>query len=71
MRSGKCPKCQHEKIKIIKDFLHHSGGGNIPIKNNLFFASDHALKTYYICENCGYIEEYLEGEELIKIKNKV
>ena len=67
MRTGKCPKCQHEKIKIIKDSLHRSGGGNIPIIGTF----KHALKTYYICENCGYVEEYLEGKELEKIKGGI
>lgn len=28
-KTGICPKCNHDKIIIIKDQLHENGGGNI------------------------------------------
>ena len=27
------------------------------------------MKTFYICENCGYIEEYLDKEKIKKLLN--
>ena len=34
-KTGICPKCNHDKIIIIKDQLHKNGGGN-PQKLKLF-----------------------------------
>ena len=78
-KTGICPKCNHNKIIIIKDQLHENGGGNISqITNHLdkpsevfavFKEGNTAKKTFYICENCGYIEEYLDKEEIEKLLN--
>lgn len=66
-KTGICPKCNHDKIIIIKDQLHENGGGNISQLTNhinkpsqvfaIFKEGNTAKKTFYICENGGYIEE--------------
>ena len=67
-KTGICPKCNHDKIIIIKDQLHENGGGNISqITNHINKPSQ--VFTFYICENCGYIEEYLDKEEIKKLLN--
>ena len=63
-KTGICPKCNHDKIIIIKDQLHENGGGNISQITNhinkpsqvfaIFKEGNTAKKTFYICENCGY-----------------
>ena len=76
-KTGICPKCNHDKIIIIKDQLHENGGGNISqITNHInkpsevfsvFKEGNTAKKTFNICENCGYIEEYLDKEKIQKL----
>lgn len=62
-----CPKCNNKKILKIKDVLHASGGGNISQSRHLFTENSCAKVTYYICTNCGFVEEYLDQEELHKL----
>ena len=52
---------------IQKDVLHSTGGGNISQSRHLFTERSCAKVTYYICTNCGYVEEYLDKEELYKL----
>ena len=67
-KTGKCPKCGEDKIIQIKDIWHNSGGGNIS-KSKLLFTEKHCAKiTFYICESCGYVENYLDTDELKKLK---
>lgn len=68
MKSGKCPKCGNKNITIIKDSFHKSGGGNIPVVTHPFLDRHYAQKTFYICSNCGYIEEYLDELEIRKFE---
>lgn len=37
----------------------------------MFKEGNTAKKTFYICENCGYIEEYLDKEEIKKLLKPV
>lgn len=67
MKSLKCVKCSNESIEIIKDFFHASGGGNISKGRTFGLEKNFALVTFYICKDCGYIEQYLEVKELEKI----
>lgn len=66
-KTGICPKCSDKKIIKIKDVLHSSGGGNITKSQFLFTNKNCAKITFYICENCGYIEEYLDKAEIDKL----
>lgn len=66
-KTGLCPKCSDNRIIKIKDVLHSSGGGNIS-KSKYFFTDKNSAKiTFYICESCGYIEEYLDNDEINKL----
>lgn len=67
-KSGICPKCKKQDIQIIKDIFHSNGAGNISKSKHIFRENKSALVTFYICTNCGYVEEYLDFEELKKIK---
>lgn len=67
MQKKFCPKCSNTKILKIKDTLHSSGGGNISLSRNIFTEKNCAKVTYYICTNCGYVEEYLDKDELSKL----
>ncbi len=66
--NGKCPKCHHQKIIQIKDTFHPNAAGNIAQAAHFFTKKKSALITFYICENCGYIEEYLDQDEIVKLK---
>lgn len=66
-KTGKCPKCSEEKIIKIKDILHSNGGGNITKAKHFCTEKNCAKITFYICENCGYIEQYLDEVEIAKI----
>ena len=35
---------------------------------SFFTKNKSALITFYICENCGYIEKYLDQDEIVKLK---
>ena len=65
---GKYPKCHHQKIIQIKDTFHSNAAGNIAQAAHFFTKNKSALITFYICENCGYIEEYLDQDEIVKLK---
>lgn len=47
--------------------MHSTGGGNISQSRHVFTERSCAKVTYYICTNCGYVEEYLDQEELYKL----
>lgn len=65
-----CPKCNNTNILKIKDALHSSGGGNISFAKHFFTENNCAKITFYICTKCGYIEEYLDKDELDKLINR-
>lgn len=67
-KTGICPKCGSEDFIKIKDIFHSNGGGNISKARNFFYQRNTALITFYVCEKCGYVEEYLDKEELEKLK---
>ena len=70
MKNKVCPKCNNKNILIIKDVWHSTGGGNISQSRHFFTENSCAKVTYYICTNCGYVEEYLDKEELYKLMKK-
>ena len=57
-----------QKIIQIKDTFHSNAAGNIAQAAHFFTKNKSALITFYICENCGYIEEYLDQDEIVKLK---
>lgn len=62
-----CPKCHSKEILKIKDVFHSSSGGNISHARHIFNEKNCAKITFYICKNCGYVEQYLDKEELTKL----
>ena len=49
-KTGICPKCNHDKIIIIKDQLHENGGGNISAVDyvnikNYIMGSENVIKN--------------------------
>lgn len=57
-------------IKSIKDIFHANGaGGDITSYKHIFKESKCTLLTFYICKNCGFVENYLDINELNKLKD--
>ena len=68
MKSSKiCPKCEHSNIVRIDGYAGPYGvGNNIMVKGSIFSAVN---VNRYICCDCGYTEEWIDHEDLEKIKN--
>jgi predicted nucleic-acid-binding Zn-ribbon protein len=62
-----CPKCRKGNIIVTRDRLHANAGGSITVSKIKPTEKNTALFTFYICKDCGYVEHYLEMEELEKI----
>lgn len=56
-----------KKIIKIKDVFHSNGGGNISRSQHFWLKGNTAFITFYICNDCGYVEEYLDEAELKKL----
>ncbi len=71
-KTNQCPKCGNKHLIVIKDWFHHNAGGNITKTEPIFgpSARNTALITFYICSECGLVEEYLDQKELMKLKGK-
>ena len=50
-KTGICPKCNHDKIIIIKDQLHKNGGGNISQITNHLDKLSIFVRTVVILKN--------------------
>jgi len=62
-----CPKCHSKNLIIIPGKHHGYGAGNIIMVGFTF----HIKVTRYLCEDCGYIEEWIEDKKDIqKLKDK-
>lgn len=62
MKSGKCPKCDHNQIHIKQTSNIHF---TFPIS---MFKSVHPI--VYVCTKCGYTELYTDSKDLGKIREK-
>ncbi len=63
---GICPKCNGTDIIRIKGQAGAYGSGNhIPVGLTIFSA---VLVHRYVCCTCGYSEEWIEKEDLPKLK---
>lgn len=63
---GKCLKCGANNIARVEGNVNADGTGNY-ISLGLIKT---ALITRYICLNCGFSEEYIEGHSLDKLRSK-
>lgn len=63
-----CPKCNGTDIVKIKGSTGAYGvGNNIQVGLTNFSA---VLVNRYLCCNCGYSEEWIDKEDLAKLKKK-
>lgn len=68
MKSGKCPKCNSDKVYSGMKVFPKSGpfGSNsIPVSLTSIAALDN-----YVCVDCGYVESYVEADKLEEIAKK-
>ena len=61
-----CPKCQGNEIVFVKGRNDGYGVGN----NIQVGVVKRVLINRYICCNCGYSEEWVDKEDIPKIKKK-
>ena len=65
--SKQCPKCQSREIVRVNGSVGAYGSGN---NIRLGMTSYSAVEIHhYICLECGYSEEWIDQEDLWKIKN--
>jgi len=63
-----CPKCNGTDILKIKGKAGAYGNGNnIEVGFTIFSA---VLVHRYVCCNCGYSEEWVDREDIHKLKKK-
>lgn len=63
-----CPKCSGSDIIRVEGTTGAYGvGNNIPVGMTVF---SHVKVPRYICCNCGYTEEWIDEEDLFKLKSK-
>lgn len=63
-----CPKCGGDDILVIKGSSGAYGAGNnIPVGMIVFSA---VLVNRYLCCKCGYSEEWINEEDIPKLKKK-
>ena len=61
-----CPKCGGDDILVIKGSSGAYGtGNNIPAGATIFSA---VLVNRYLCCKCGYSEEWINEEDIPKLK---
>lgn len=60
-----CPKCGSNDIVRFDGTVGGYGAGN-----NIYISAFRAVKVNrYICCTCGFCEEWIDREELSKVKN--
>jgi Zn ribbon nucleic-acid-binding protein len=66
--NGVCPKCNGTDILLIPGKAGAYGvGNNIPVGATVF---SYALVNRYLCCSCGYSEEWVDKDEMDKLKKK-
>lgn len=63
-----CPKCGSRDILFIQGKAGAYGSGN-NIPNGMTTLSS-VLVNRYICEGCGFSEEWIDKEDILKLKKK-
>ena len=62
-----CPKCESTSIVRIDGYAGaYASGNNIMLGATVFSAVN---VNRYVCCDCGYTEEWIDREDLPKIKN--
>jgi len=63
-----CPKCQGNEIIMIEGTCGAYGVGNNILTGKSILS--YAPINRYICCNCGYSEEWINKEDIPKLKKK-
>ncbi len=63
-----CPKCSGTELLMIKGSSEAYGAGNNIRVGATIFSS--VLVHRYVCCSCGYSEEWINQEDLAKLKKK-
>ena len=61
-----CPKCNSNDIVRIDGYADPNGHGNCLMTGATIFSAVNVNR--YICCHCGYTEEWIDREDLEKIK---
>ena len=62
-----CPKCGGRDIFVVKGYAGGYGSGNnIMIGATIFSA---VPVNRYVCGSCGFTEEWIEREDIEKVRN--
>lgn len=65
--TNKCPKCNsNDIIRVNGSTRGYGAGNNIMVGATIFSA---VKVNRYICCHCGYSEEWIDNEDIPKIKN--
>lgn len=62
-----CPKCRLSNIVRIDGYAGPYGSGNNVMTGNTVFSAVNVNR--YVCCDCGYSEEWIDREDLDKVKN--
>ena len=62
-----CPKCNSSDLVRIDGYTGAHGTGNNVMTGNTIFSTVNVNR--YICCRCGFTEEWIDQEDLEKIKN--
>ena len=63
-----CPKCNGTEIlRVDGNAGAYGSGNNIPVGMTNFSA---VLVNRYVCCNCGFTEEWIDKEDIAKLKKK-
>ena len=68
MKNSKtCPKCEGSDIVRLDGNVGAYGAGNTAMIGGTIFSAGPVAR--YICLDCGYTEEWIDREDIAKIKN--
>ena len=63
--TGVCPKCGGSDILMVPSEDFYKGKGDPYIRGGLFATRSDSLGVYrYVCCSCGYVEQWIDPEEL-------
>lgn len=68
MKNSKiCPKCNSSDIRRVNGSTRGYGAGNNILIGMTIFSSINVAR--YVCLNCGYTEEWIDKEDIERLKN--
>lgn len=64
--TGKCPKCGRSDLIYVPGTSRAWGAGNNIMTGATIFSAVNVNR--YVCATCGYIEEWVDLEDIAKVK---